>query len=738
MFVLVAAAWAHSPHDVVRALGVAGDAVLSGEEVRLVRSSDGGDTLEHLDAPGAFPTCIAALGGVAGGWLMVDDDGVAWRSSDDAAGWSALDLGTAGACAPATDGALLAAGGDLWRVTADDAVGLASGVGSLVSVAEAEDGGWFGVDEAGAYGEERAGAWVTEGFGYHAVAAGDGVRLRGSEVGVERSEDGETWGFVREGATWAIAAGEGAWLAAGLADAVWVSRDRGLTWTLEGDGIEEMSSGSGAPKDGQPHWFALQVAGDTWWAGAWEGLFRRRAGESAWTQLQLRGQPFVRDLAWMGDELLVGVNGGGLARGVPGADGWVDAAPDLGWPWLRAVVPTQAGAGRWFFSGGTRLYTSDDEGRTVQRLDAGLAVDGDAFGVAPGWPDDPRAWAAGQDADGTGAVARTDDGGASWAVHRLDGCPDKPAALAVGTAVTWAACGGRVWRDAGAEVEVAAALDDDVFALLDDEDGVLVGTVAGVFHVEHAGTVAEAWSGARVDSLAREPDGAVLAGTGAGIVRLRPGAAPEALGWPHGDVVVAMDVDAAGRIAVATYGGAFVSTDAGLTWSAATDWDRYDDGDTAFTYTGGWRSELEAGAKIGRARHAAAGDTVRWHVYAAQVRLLGRGDARVHVSVDGAAGRDVQMTRDTLGGVLVETLDEGWHDVEVEVLDGEWVFDGGDRFRHHAPLGTTPDAPPPDGCGCGGGAAVPGLAVWAGAAAWWRRQRRAAAKASTTPSGARL
>ncbi len=732
-------ALAHSPHDVVRGAAVLDGEVVSAEEVRLARSTDDGETLLHSNSPAGTPTCLVPLATTAHAFVLVTDDGQAFRSLDSGGSWLAVEGLHAWTCAPALRGALVAGPAGLVRVLADGGEPIARAGSTLKAMAEAPWGEVVGVTAKGSWATVEGASWVEGApLGYTAVAAGDGVLLRASGAGIEVNEGTGEWRLVNDLPALALGVAEAGWMAAGAEEGVLLSRDRGANWEWVTEGLEKTATGGGAPKPGAPHWFSLLGDGDTLWAGAWEGLYRMRSGESAWTQLQLRGQPMIRDLAWIGDELLLADNGAGLLRGTPGEDDWVDAAPGLDWPWLRALVPTEDGAGRWYFSGGVLLYRSDNGGALVRAVESGLAEDGDCIDVAPHYPNDPHAWAGGLLEDGTGAVAETVDAGETWSPVALEGCADKPAALAGTATGAWVGCGSGVWWGRDGAFSPVAVLSDGVGALLDDDGGVLAGTPAGLDRVALGGEVERIWAEARVDALAREPDGSVLAATSLGLVRFREGVAKR-LGWPVDDVILTLSVSGTGAIAAGGYAGAFVSDDGGASFSSASDWDRYDDGDTAFTWSDAWVWESDDTAKTHRAHVASTpGAWGRWRVYGRTVRLVARGQGSLTVRVDGGAPETVTVETADWAAVTSWVIDEGWHRVEFTLDAGEVWVDGGDRWRTN--VGRGPDATEAPGgeCGCGHGPARPsGLvlaALLAGAEA--RRRRATGPRPAASPERA--
>lgn len=715
MLWMLALASAHSPHDVVPALSVVKGELVLGEEVRLAWSPDEGQTLHHGDSPGSVAECLAALTGTAGAVLLVTRLPAAFISLDGGASWSPLPNPAPTACAPGVTGALVADADGVRRVTAAASTPEVEDSTSVVAISESAGGTLFAIATTGELLREADGSWAPLDPGpFTALTAGDGVLLRGSAVGIELSRDeGDTWAFVSDIPAARLGAGATAWMAATLDDGVWLSVDEGKTWIVDRTGIEPPVSGEGAPEPGGTHWFALIDDGGTLWAAAWEGLYRRLEGESGWTQIQTRGQPWMRDLTWVNDGLLVADNGSGLALGEPGEAGWVDTAPRLTWPWLRSIVATEGGEGRWFFGGGQHLYISDDQGASVWAATTGAFIDGDVVAVAPGWPADARVWETGQDEAGFGLVLESDDGGDSWAPTTLPACHKKPSAIAAGEEVVVVGCDTGIWRrkSAGVWTELLAP-GDRVNSLLVDGTDVFAGTPTGVWRITNE--VTAVYGPGPVDSMAWEPDGSMLIGAIGGLIRITDGEAT-ALGWPQVDVVTALAVAADGRIAAGTFAGAWVSDDRGESWLLATDWDRYDDFDTAFSYTSEWTREEAPTAK---SRAMSAGTTsFRWRVEAARLALTGAGPATFDVSIDGGEPEEVTVDDDGLRRLWAGAVEPGWHTLDVEVSSGTLRFDGGERWRLPGELATvSPPTPEPE-CGCQTPGSRPGAAGLALAAA---------------------
>lgn len=726
MLWLIAFAFAHSPHDVVRSLSVVNGQVVLGEDTRMAWSGDNGETILHGDSPGGSPDCLATVSGTPGGVVLVTDTPAAFVSANGGASWSALDLDGPAACAPGASGALVwdAAGAHRIGVDHDDLV--VPDPLAVTALAESPDGTLIAITRGGSLLRNGASGWESAGTGpYTAITAGGGVLLRASTVGIEVSRDeGDSWSFVTDIPATTLGAGPTAWMATTNDDGVWISEDQGETWVVDRNGLEELAVGSGAPAEGAKHWFNLVDDDGTLWAAAWEGLYRRAHGDPGWTQIQTRSLPLVRDLTWVSDGLLTAPYGGGLAIGVPAETGWVDAAPRLSWPWLRTVLATENGDGRWFFVGGQHLYISDDRGRSVTAAATDMPLDGDVVAVAPGWPADAHVWETAEDDDGEARVLESDDGGLTWASTVLADCGQKGSAIVTGEPGVFVGCGTTVWRREGPGVwSPLPGPDARINALLLDGEALLAGTPDGVWRGTREGLTARLYGPTPVDSMALEPDGALLVGGGEGLVRVVAGVATP-LGWPDGDVVMALNVAADGRIAAGTFSGAWVSEDAGATWLLATDWDRFDDADTAFQYGEGWVRQTEETAKA-RGVHS-GGESLRWRVEAARLALAGAGPATFEVSIDGGEPEAVTVDDEGLRRLWAGAVEPGWHTLELDVTSGDLRFDGGERWRLPGELAAVeaPEPEPECGCASGGGATGFATAFTAAAIATATRRRR--------------
>lgn len=691
MLIFVLGAAAHSPHDVCSAAARAEDGtLLVGEGDDLARYNADGTLAAHLPSPGGAPVCLAALGA---SWVLVTDTGV-WRSDDDGAAWGRL-AAAALDCAEGAAGVWVGGGDGIWWIPESGELERVA-TAPVFAVAEGPDG-VLALDIAGALVDATTtldeGPWT-------ALAGGTDVLL-GDAMGVVVWEGGLARPTV-SGPTNVLELATGAvWLAAGPAGGVWVSEDSGGTWEERIAGLEETSTGAGSPPDGV-HWSAL-IAEEPWVAASWEGLY---VYDGRWVQRELRTSPLVRSLQWQGDRLLIAPYGAGIAVGTPGGDDWVDAAPSLDWPWLRVVLATEDGAGRWWAVGGKHVYVSDDAGGSWAVVFPELSQSGDVVAVAPGWPTDARVWSAGVDVDGVAVLASSDDGGDTWSFTTLAGCRDKPSALAVGDGVR-VVCEGALYDGGGTRV-----VADGVTVVLADGDDWIMGGDAGLWRLGEDTLLLEG----KVRDAVADEDGWIVA-TDAGLVRV--GASVERLGWPTDDLVESLAAQD-GRLAAGTFGGAWVSADGGRTWALAVDHDRYDDRDATWNYEG-FSSIDDEDAKAGTAVDGAAGAVAEWRLEGTAFAIAGNGDATLDVGIDGEF-EVVEVRGRAWHTIWSRAAEPGLHTVRIEVVEGRLGLDGGERWRAEGAVPWAVEVPPsdepPTPCGCGSGAA------WIGVVGGWLRRRR--------------
>lgn len=246
MLWLIALAFAHSPHDVVRSLSVSRGQLVLGEDTRMAWSEDNGETILHGDSPGGVPDCLAAVSGTPGGVVLVTDTPAAFVSADGGASWSALDLDGPAACAPGASGALVADATGVHRLgVSHDELVVADPL-AVTALAESPEGTVIAITRAGALLQSRESGWQSLGIGpYTAITAGGGVLLRASALGIEVSRDeGDSWSFVSDIPATTLGAGPTAWMATTNEDGVWTSEDQGETWVADRNGLEELATGS--------------------------------------------------------------------------------------------------------------------------------------------------------------------------------------------------------------------------------------------------------------------------------------------------------------------------------------------------------------------------------------------------------------------------------------------------------------------------------------------------------------
>lgn len=741
---LIPLALAHSPHDVTSVVSVAPDGAVATVEDDAIALSPDGREVAWFGFPFAEPSCVFALGGDTVVALAPGEG--AWITPDAGASWSfAGGPVEARRCTRAGEVLVVAAADGVW--TSDDGaewspLGPAPLFGArdvAIDPAGAPGASVFLVQDDGvayALDAEEAG-WAPLSLGpYRTVAAGGGVALLAPERGplqvvvdgVPQAVDGAP-ADVRAVAV----APDGAWLAATATEAVWVSRDGGAGWALEAEGLEVLATGSGAPEDGV-HYDELVATDDAWWLASWEGLFGRAPEEARWSQVPLRTIPLVNVLHWLGDELLVGTNGGGLYRGVPGTSTWTDVSAAIGWPWTRQLAVSPDGAS-WFVGAGNVIYISHDQGASWDVPPSRLPTGGDVVLVSPGFAEDREVLFAGVDAEGRSAVAWSADAGATWNPVPLPGeCGAKPGWGARTATWAWVTChdelyasddGGRSWTGSG-------RLGSEPVALVPDGDGaVWIAAEAGLHRAEGAGApTLVGFGGDFLTAMATLPDGAPLVAVrGAGLATL-DGPVP---GWPAAEPVEFLAISPDGAVAVGSHLGLSLSTDGGATFAPACPYDRYDDRDQAFVRDG-WTEAEDRRSKAQSVSVGGVGAVATWEVEGEGVALWGGADAAtLEVTVDGFL--EVVEVRGARTPSLLwsATLDPGWHEVTVRVTGGELRLDGGERWRWDAPYdppdddtGGAADDPGARACGCGGGSAG-ALGVLA---LWGLRRRRSAGAAS--------
>jgi len=734
----VAAALAHSPHDVASVLSLAPDGtVLTNDSNVLAASSDDGHTFDMVTWASGEPLCAIALS--ATNWLVADPEGSLWWTGDAGATWATVS-GPDGltACTEGPQGVVVGGPTGLWRGADGDAfVDLTVELEAApVALAQLGSDALIGVDLAGGsfrVTSDGALEFLEPRDALSVAVDADRVLIGRSGAPPILSEDGgDTWLDLDAGPeslrVLAIAGEE--ILGASAEEAVWWSGDLGASWELSSDGLDPLAEGAGGPGDGV-HYFQLRIDGERHWLGSFEGLYWRDPDDTRWRQGALDTIPRVRTVAWLPDgELLVGAYGGGVYRGGEDLD-WHEVAAPIGWPWPKQIFVAPEDPDHWFVVSGSALYFTEDAGETWDTHPVLLGEAGDAVAPAPGFPLDSRLVVAGRTGEGEGAVAWSSDGGTSWTASVLPGtCRQKPTDIVwTDEAGLWIACGtdGQLHRsdDGGQSWSGATVLDAQVEALIPGEGVVWAATRDGLWEVSSSGASQVDFAGETLTSGALWDGGVLVAVVGRGLVHWSDSGA-EALGWPSGDFVEDVAVADDGRLAVGLRSGAWWSADDGLTWALACPYDRVDD-QLQHWWLESWAPTSVDSAMRGIVQAGEAGATAELTLDGRQLRLIGstRGEASVRVTVNGDA-EELELDLPEPGSLLwAADVDDGVHTVQIEVLSGTLLLDGAERWRADAPpfeLDGDTGGPGTSGrtCGCRGqsGAALIPILL-----AGWRRRR---------------
>lgn len=758
LWALTGLAWAHLPHDTVRALGASDGpywllADPSGTRL-LLRSDDQGRTFTFVGGEpiAELPNALTALDD---GTVVVLGRHLWWGDGDV---WTHGALPGDVSLLSGGDELLLAGRGGVWEGlpgalvhTLPDVRVVALGAGpSLVDEAGGvwwKDGGWTSV--AGPVGVT---AVVTDGQGLYAGdIAGD----------VWRYDDG--WvrcGLLPLGTPPDIVAlvlDHGVLLAATGWRAPFVSFDRCATWEDRGPPASvayDTEGGATSVSDAYP---ILQAAGGRWLVGGWMGLWGSDDEGETWTEAPVVPADYTRGLAFAPNfdtlgRIWIGAYGAG-----PGwtADGGVTyAAPAHGledsnvqWiapstdpsvvyaivghsPWVSrnggsiwealgdgesAVTSIRPfGDDVWMVSEGAdgALFGSSDGGATfapVTGLDAVSqgAHPGDLSGFVDGDRDvrcvrlgEPDGVACTQDRGGAWAASFGDDAGARGPAATF-WPPEHP------TRILWADAGGVHGSDDALATAwtVEPTGDDTVLQLQVADDGTaFLVTTAG--EVWRSGDGGETWD----DLSLRVP------------------------AWAH---VMAPRPDFADHpdLLVGTHDGLFHLGDAtgDPTLARWARWQRADDHSGYALCADCPASHADPAAGLDSARAVPAGATLTATLRGTHLRVLG-------VPVDGGAA-DLSVDGVSYGAlaerglnVLAEVdLADGWHEVRVDGRSGDGVWLDALEMTGPGDVLTVADGTgahgdhPESGCGCastGAGGAAGWLSVGWACVGWLVRRRR--------------
>jgi photosystem II stability/assembly factor-like uncharacterized protein len=737
---------AHRPHTPVTALaaepGYPAWLVLeSNQTSQVMRSDDGGRFWDPVASPAKRDLMVG--GGAFGGVItFVANDGTIWSSAADGASWRAIETGLGpqrgrvgadgvvvlidgGVVQPYRDG--VAERAVVWDRTVSD---VARGVG--VS--------WL-VDASGALASWVDGADPMEVPGpgpFRSVAVGSRGALAATDGGLFERVDGR-WsacapieptaageyadqignvGVTSDGASWVVATGQQVF----VGDCV--------SWEpLPWPDADVLAYGAevGSITDPSDAWTQWVVGPNLTIIAGWNGVLTDRGGPTLddpplLTEAYLRGLAFAP--SWPLDpRVFVGGYGGGVRYTEDGGATWSGTAAGSVGSFVYALVATAPPA-TWVYSGNYEIHSS---------------VDG-AFWTW--WPDGPFervqylasdglvVWALGgpQSEDTSGHLARSTDLGATWSElpaftsvaaqaaslrhTRLLGRDTLLVATFHPAAVARSLDGGASFEVLHADDSIGEATlavwpptlptrllvaTEDGGVLLSDDGGdtlraptappegppqlLVEGADGALFVVDRAGSVARSYDGGETWDAPGDP------------------IAPAVF-----TVVAAPDPAAAGLLLAGTHAGLYVSYDAGQTWGPARSEVRMEDntphidcvrpgGAPCLTYVsktagnwGGWALEV--------------GDTLSFVCRGSEARVIGPGaNGSIVVTVDGARGPEVAARTNPL-----PLGDDGWHDVVIEVTDGEAVeVDRVDCVDDAAPFAVPPE---PARGGCGGRAWV--------------------------------
>lgn len=342
-----------------------------------------------------------------------------------------------------------------------------------------------------------------------------------------------------------------------------------------------------------------------------------------------------------------------------------------------------------------QFYSSDDLGDhwIVGSQEPTCEAAGLAVLIAPGWPDDSRAWAA-----CGGVVYESTDRGERW--------------VSIG--------------DTGAFAFAFAAEPDG---------GLLAATRDGLWRLRDGDVTRLGFDGAMVISVAAADDGTLftLVPTQGWFRSDDGGASWVILPAPTEDlprmVAVSPFFSEDGTVAVAGYGGSWVSTDRGEGWSDLHGLEIYESDHDAWRTEGDWSTASWPGASGERVVMSHGPGHARWlTLRGSALTLTAPPDAQdgvVSVCLDDGPAQEVTLP--SADGIVwrVEGLDDAWHTLRIETVAGAAILDsvrveltpGGDGGLGGA-------LPADTGCRChsaGRGAGLLALA-WIPLLLWWRRE----------------
>jgi hypothetical protein len=567
----------------------------------------------------------------------------------------------------------------------------------------------------------------------HRVSVGAEGRLwaavRGE--GLYRSED--------EGATWTIAdfAGEDVVAIAELADGLVLlafaleagmrSVDGGESW----EAVDILTITDDQTRDGVNFFDFFAGPDGAVYLTCWFGLARSYDGgqsfeffnteriENTHSVMLTRGENGAAQ-AWIGT-----YGGGPLLVDLEGRK--ASTFPDLPLRFTRNTPTTRAWGrdGVAIFDEGYTTFRTVDHGASWESFEEvmntdhqDLSNDVKGVAVAPDTSVDPFLLLN----VGQGAMDFwvSEDLGESWTVGTQDPpCTELGLAAALSPrwpeeSRAWASCHGVVYESVDRGVSWSSLGDTGafVFEVAERPDGaLLIATRDGLWL--HDGQTLEqiAFAGALVTSVATAPD--ALDDTAFALVPTQGwmrsddgGESWVTLTAPTADLprMISLSPGFAedGLVAVAGYGGAWASADRGETWGSIYGLEVYESDHDAWRSSGSWSTDLwqaASGRKVTVSAEPGASKALDF--LGERAALLVPADAAtgvLTVSLDGGDPQQAALPPEDGVAWSVEGLDDGWHSLRIEVVEGTVTVDA---LRLTRAGWTAAEAPVEDGgCSC--------------------------------------